>query len=447
MEVTLEQMLLARENRVLTQTRLREETGLPLISFTMNIPGPVKCSPLIERGFREGGRLLREALDQRGLTVVKAEESTAVTGCQGCYAVTGDPEELKTLCAAIENASELGRLFDLDVLDTDGIQLRRGALGQPERGCMVCGAPGRGCASRRVHSVETLQQAVRKILADYFCPRDAREIGRCALRGLLDEVCATPKPGLVDRENNGSHADMDIFTFTASAAALAPYFTDCAVIGQNTRSLPPEETFRVLRKAGRDAEAAMFAATGGINTHKGAVFTLGILCGAMGRLWRPEGGPRDPAEILRECARMTGETLQQELAESLTRPPRTAGERLYAEFGLAGIRGEMAAGLPSVGNIALPALHQYRHLGRNTSAVLTLLTLIARVADTNMVSRGGPEKAREAAEKTARLLEEGPTPEKIRDLDRWFVSRRLSPGGCADLLAAALCLHDWCGEP
>ncbi len=113
------------------------------------------------------------------------------------------------------------------------------------------------------------------------------------------EVCTTPKPGLVDRHNNGSHRDMDLFTFLDSTTALLPYWHQAVSIGQETAGLLPEETFARLREAGLAAERAMFRATGGVNTHKGAVFSLGCVLGAAGRLWTRRG----PAGTPRACWR------------------------------------------------------------------------------------------------------------------------------------------------
>ena len=448
MEVTLPQMLFAREHRVQRQQTLLTAFPHPLISFTMNIAGPEKDSPLIRRGFQEGCRLLDAALSQNRLEVLHRELVYADTGCEGYYAVAGEASRVKALCAAIENSCPLGRLFDMDVLTPQGEQLRRNAEEADRRQCIVCGAPGRGCASRRVHTVEQLQQATRRILTEHFAAADADAAAALALRALLDEVCTTPKPGLVDRVNSGSHRDMDIFTFTASAAALAPYLRRCVEIGRQTRELPPEQTFQSLRKAGLQAEQAMFAATGGVNTHKGAIFTMGTVCGALGRLWKPEAPCRDPAAIAGACGEMTIQAMEADFAAIAAAPaPVTVGQRLYREHGLKGIRGEAAAGLPSVLQVGLPALERGLAAGksRNDAAAITLLHLIAQVDDTNMIARGGMALAAEAKAKVRRLLDRNPLPEpeQIARLDQDFIRERLSPGGCADLLAVTLFLHDW----
>ena len=282
------EMLEAREARARRQRELLDSLSCPVVSFTMNIPGPVKNGPVIRRAFQEGLLRLDAALDAPGLGVVSREEIDLPTGCEALWAVRGPGRQIKELCAAIEDRDPLGRLFDLDVLDPERGGWSREDLGLSPRRCLVCGREGKGCASRRLHSVEELQEKTREILTGFFARQDREALAGQAARALMYEVCTTPKPGLVDRHNNGSHRDMDLFTFLDSTAALLPYWHQAVSIGQETAGLLPEETFARLREAGLAAERAMFRATGGVNTHKGAVFSLGCVLGAAGRLWTPE---------------------------------------------------------------------------------------------------------------------------------------------------------------
>ena len=437
MEVSLMQVLEARERRVEQQKALIARYGKPLLSFTMNIAGPVKISPLIRRGFLAGCEAL-EARFPVGGPVKHIEITEEITGYEAVYVVDLEPLELKAIAAAIEDSHGLGRLFDMDVIGADLRKLDREAVGGGSRNCIVCGAPGRGCASRRIHSVAQLQQATGDILEGYFRENDALGIGELAVQSLLKEAETTPKPGLVDRNNSGSHRDMDITTFRASAEALRSYFTACAGVGMDA-DCTPEETFIRLRQLGLEAERDMYAATGGVNTHKGAIFTIGILCGAAGRLWNGEGTWK-AEEIFREVSAMTREAMEADFRKG----GDTAGYRLYRESGIRGIRGEAAEGLPSVAKIGLPAYR--RALDRlsdgNAAGVHTLLTLVANVRDTNMLKRGGPDLARAAAEKCAGILSGDYCLGDVEALDKWFIERNLSPGGCADLLAAVYFIHD-----
>ncbi len=442
MEITLSQMLTAREERAFRQFFLNRQWGKPMVSFSMNIPGPVKDTPLIRRGFGFGLDRLEALLPAERILYRQVIE--AVTGWEAVLVVDLPAGELKAITTAIEDETKLGRLFDMDVLDATLNKLNRETVGGKSRDCIVCGAPGRGCASRRLHSVPQLQAAVRGILTRHFAEADAPRIAALAEAALRDEVHTTPKPGLVDRRNCGSHTDMDQETFLTSARALTPYFETCVRIGMETAGLLPRETFPRLRAAGLEAEQTMYAATGGVNTHKGAIFTLGVLCGCVGRLWKPEGG-LEAGEIFREVSAMTAEAMEGDFSRA---DGSTVGQRLYASGGIRGIRGEVAQGLPSVAQLGLPVYREYRAAGwsKNDAGVRTLLHLIASVEDTCLIHRGGRVLAREAAQRTAALLRQGPETAQVEALDDWFIERNLSPGGCADLLAVVYFMESLCGE-
>ena len=434
-EVTLQDILLAREQRVNRQQQLLAQYNCPLVSFTMNIAGPAKTSRLIERGFQVG----LKQLESLGTAIVAQELLYKDTGCESYFAVDMDAVALKAICTKIEEDTPLGRLFDMDVLDKNGNKLDRPG----QRGCIVCGAPGRGCAAGRVHSVSQLQATTDKILREHFRLADREQIADLAVLSLLDEVYTTPKPGLVDKRNTGSHTDMDLDTFYASANALWPYFAKCVAIGQDTATQPAEETFRLLRQVGLDAEKAMYAATGGVNTHKGAIFTLGILCGSLGRLWSADTPVPPLTLLLKECAAV-GQAATQDFFKM---DGSTAGQQLYLQKGLRGIRGEVAEGLPAVANIALPALEEGLSTGLsfNDAAACALIQLIAQVEDSNLYHRGG-EAGAAFAKESARALGKFPRKAQIEALDDAFIERNLSPGGCADLLAATCFLHHIKGD-
>ena len=436
MEVTLDQVLEARERRAEAQRAMLTQTGAPVISFCMNIPGPVKNSPLIRRAFREGLSRLEDALAEQKKKVLHRALTDAVTGCEALLAVEGETKELKEICVDLEDEDDLGRLFDLDVV-TAGESLSREDLGLPPRPCLICGAPGRGCASRRVHPVAELQAKTRALLTDYFWRKDRETMAAQAVRALLYEVCATPKPGLVDRANSGSHRDMDLFTFLDSAAALAPYFRQAAELGRSTREWAPAWAFSRLRRAGLAAERAMLSATGGVNTHKGAIFSLGTVCAAAGRMWTPERPWAGTEGILDMAARLCREAVAADFAAMDGLRPETAGARLYRETGCRGIRGELAAGLPSVREIGLPAMEAALAAGGSLeqAGLAALCALMARVEDTNLFARGGAAGQAWAAAQASQIS--GPIPDRtaLEELDREMIRRNLSPGGCADLLA------------
>jgi holo-ACP synthase/triphosphoribosyl-dephospho-CoA synthase len=247
----------------------------------------------------------------------------------------------------------------------------------------------------------------------------------------------------VDRFNNGSHRDMDIFTFLSSTSALWPYFAQCTKIGMETANLAPSETFRRLRWAGKRAEHTMKYATGGVNTHKGAIFSMGVLCGAAGRLGR-EKWP-DPASVLDECAAITAGLTQRDFQSASSQTAQTVGQKLFFRYGITGVRGQVEQGFPTVRNIGLPKLEEglRQGLSLNDAGCGTLLALIAADTDTNLIARGGRDVQLEVSAQLAELLKRDPFPrwETLEALDRTFIEKNLSPGGSADLLSVTYFLH------
>lgn len=436
METTLQEILDARERRAQRQQELLRRFQKPLVSFTMNIAGPEKNSSLIESAFRLGEELLRSQLSAAGICLLFRESQSEPTGCEGFYVLDADPLQIKRLTVEVEESSPVARLFDMDVLTADGEKISRERLELPGRRCLLCDKPAYACSRSRAHSLAQLQGETRKLLREAAVCRTSRRIGAVAAKSLLYEVCTTPKPGLVDCHNSGSHRDMDIFTFMSSTAALQPYFTDCAKIGMETADLSPRETFLQLRFRGKVAEQEMYRATGGVNTHKGAIFSLGILCGAAGRLQKEKCFAQEILCMVRE---MTREITREDFAGITEDNAMTKGQRLYARHGITGIRGQAELGFPAVAEYGLPVLRQgiARGLSVNDAGCAALLSFMAHTPDTNLMARGDLMTQQRIAAGVAQLLEEEPYPtrEVLEKLDRAFIQRNLSPGGCADLLA------------
>ena len=122
----------------------------------------------------------------------------------------------------------------MDVLRPDGSKVDRQELDLEARTCLICGGIAQNCARSRTHTVDQLREKTEELLETALANYESKKIARLACQALLYEVAATPKPGLVDRANSGSHKDMDFFTFQASAAALWPYFETCARIGMDS---------------------------------------------------------------------------------------------------------------------------------------------------------------------------------------------------------------------
>ena len=435
MDVTLQEILDARERRVQTQNALLAQYKKPVICFTMNIPGPEKYNRKIAVGFRLGDRLLQQAL--QGMHTLHRQVRYENTGCEGFYVVDHPAQTLKQLTVALEEATPLGRLFDMDVLDADGVHLHREELGLAPRKCLLCEKDATICARSRAHGLDALLQRTHSLL-DTAVSQMAQHIADTACLALRQEVTTTPKPGLVDENNSGAHRDMEIGHFFASIQALLPYFQRVAMEGYLTRELDAPHVLRRLRPMGMEAETAMLQATGGVNTHKGAIFSIGLLCAAAGRLgpehWSPEALCAEAAAMAAGVTReLTGKAAD------------TAGQRIYAQWGITGVRGQAEAGFPAVLNTGLPVLHSglQQGLSLNDAGCATLLHLLAVTDDTNLIHRSDRQTQLQVKQSVADLLVHDPYPDKsvIGKLDKEFIQKNLSPGGSADLLAATYFLH------
>lgn len=440
MEVSLQEILQAREQRAQRQQALLAKYQKPLICFTMNIPGPEKQNRDIAIGFAVGNWLLGDVL--RDYPVLHRELCRENTGNTAYYVVDLTARQLKQLTVEIEDTDPIGRLFDMDVIDTDGSKLSREDLGLERRKCLLCDNDATICARSRAHGLEQLQDRTGFLL--YLAARQwmTEYVGVRAFLALNQEYATTPKPGLVDRNNRGAHKDMGISHFFSSANALRPYFARFAEAGWLSRDAAPEETFRRIRPIGLEAEQAMLKATHGINTHKGAIFSIGLLCAAAGRLspedWQPE-------TLLAQCAAMATGLTARDFAGVTSETAKTAGERIYAAYGITGVRGQAEAGFPAVQEVGLPILQQglSKGLSFNDAGCVTLLHLIAATDDTNLIHRSNRQTQLEIKERFATMLREEPFPtmETILELDKEFIQRNLSPGGSADQLAATYFLY------
>lgn len=269
-----------------------------------------------------------------------------------------------------------------------------------------------------------------------------RRVARTAVRALYAELALEPKPGLVSLRDNGSHSDMDAGTFLHSLFALRHYFADTAQAGFEGAG------FATLQRLGRAAEVRMLRATGGINTHRGAIFALGLLAAAAGRAAALQT-PVEPAR-LRSLLRSTwGADLQAhaDLARSL--PARSNGQHAARRFGLRSAAQEAALGFPMLFETTLPALQHALRQGQPVRAarVQAFFATLARLDDTNVAHRGGWEGMCQVKALATDFLQAGGVQqtgwlERARGVHAALVRQCLSPGGCADLLACACWLQD-----
>ncbi|MDM0107372.1 triphosphoribosyl-dephospho-CoA synthase [Variovorax sp. J22R24] len=275
-------------------------------------------------------------------------------------------------------------------------------------------------------------------------PLTPAAIGRAATLALHDELALAPKPGLVTPADNGSHDDMDAHTFMRSLFALRSYFVRIAEAGH------AGVEFGELERCGIAAEARMLAATRGVNTHRGAIFMLGLLCAAAGAVVREGDGTLQPAQLRDALRTHWGAALTARSLRAPTLPGGIATRRL----GLRGASEEAASGFPVLFEVAVPVLA--RGLAKGLSPQLarldTLFHVMAVLDDSNLVHRGGLAGLRHAQAAARRFIDDGGAASvgaiaRARAMADDFVARRLSPGGAADTLAAACCVTRICALP
>ena len=289
---------------------------------------------------------------------------------------------------------------------------------------------------------------IKMDLNNYTCklsPFDAdlQKVGQYLTQAILLEVSTHPKPGLVTRLSNGAHKDMSIFTFMMSSAVLSKAFNDLQDIGQAHRGTLAE-LFCKLRSYGVGAEAELLRVTKGVNTQRGILFAGGIVSAVSGYAMNM-GLSRDA--LLPMIKEMAAGLVAKEL-KNLDHAAMTAGEKLYYKYGITGIRGEVENGFPSVVNYGLPALEDAFDKGAtiNDALVHALISLMTVVEDSNVIWRTDYDTLLEVQRIAKNILSRGSVfTEKgrmaIAETERYFLQRRISPGGSADLLSVTITLY------
>ena len=413
MKITLEQMLAARDRRVEIQNELLEsaDPGSCLCCLTLNIAGDIKRTPMTRMLFNRGIAEFK----RQGFNVIKQIETDEPTGSEAFWLLRENADEVKNRLEKIEEDPGIAasRLFDFDVLVYDRASDADSALYSPVklsrsngRKCLICDRPAAECARSRAHGLDAIKEETERLLRE-FC---SDTLAQAAYDALIAELETTPKPGLVDMNNNGSHKDMDAETLRRSADALLPYFKDAVLLGMGGCSM------RDLRARGIEADKEMFAATGGVNTHQGMIYSMGLLLAGMGKSLTCGGDYIDNASSL----------------------AKEDADRDY------GATAHAVAGFPdAVYCSERLAFHKGDH-DINTAAVFALIDSITKLDDSNLIRRGGAEGLEYAKKRASEIIA---LPERERlsaaaDFDMEMIERNLSPGGSADMLALAFLIDN-----
>ena len=437
--VALDDILAARDARVARQQALLQQGGM-LLSLTLVAPGAVKRSQLLDAIFAAALDAIRPLVDDARARIEAVDDS----GHHALYLLDGEARDWKTRMLALENRAPLARLWDIDIIDRDGVAVSRRDLGLPPRRCLICDDDAKTCARERRHDIAALQADIAR---RYRLHQQAQAIAATMRDALIREATLTPKAGLVDAAHNGGHHDMNLALFLRSADAIAPYLGDCAATGMTFAGHPASPALlAAIRPIGLAAEAAMRAATGGVNTHKGAIFAFGLTAAALGKRLA-EQHATTLAEVQADVRALCAEIL----AELRQGDCDSAGKRGYARHGISGARGEAASGFATVSAHALPLYQQELAADGNERRALlaALVALYAANDDSTTLARVGLDGlrahqhwARTLLADRATLADEARLSDAIAAYARNCAAKRLSAGGSADLLA----LTAWLGQ-
>lgn len=412
-----------------------------VISAKLNIPGPIKNNDILQKVFMDGWQTFVAGLECNSQYEMLFAER--VTGPEAFITVDGNLAAVKKTAILFEETYVLGRLFDIDVMANGqaDYQLSREDLGFGPRLCLICGKPAKVCAKEQNHTLDEGYEVINQMYQgatskELIFEKESQEtVVNNALKGLLYEVSLNPKPGLVDPVSMGSHTDMNMFTFIDSSLSLKSYLDKAFKLGRNFEGSDLKLLFNALRAEGVLAEQTMFNATNNVNTHKGAIFSLGIWVTAIA--YSTKDGSATMTEVRRVIQRMVEGLIEKDLASN--RVATTAGEQQFQTYQLTGIRGEAVNGFPGVAEVAVPFLQAT--FGTMTQRLLdTLMKIAATLEDSTLIKRAKtPDVLAEMKEWTSIYFKLGGSHTEqgmkyLCDLDRLFIERNLSIGGSADTL-------------
>ena len=414
-------LLDARDERA---SLLAAVTSRAIVFLSLNVPGPDKNSPRFDRILSRGRAAVLRAV-RNGEPLAEGRDAL---GPYALVATSSSAVEAKRACARLEESLPFGRLLDLDVFGPEGRQVDRASLGLPPRRCLACDSAAVDCIRSQRHALPELISAVDRLAREPLAA-----LARSLVNGARAELDLTPKPGLVDRADNGSHPDLSWELMSRAIDELPWYYEELIALGE-----AGDPDLAACAAAGIRAEARMAAAAGS-NTHRGYLFLSGLLLlAAAADTTGTDCGWREQIRALAGCL----------VGRHGSPAGSSHGEEARRRHGVRGVRGEALGGLPSVFDHGLPAFRRglLAFGAREAAQHYLMAVLMTTVEDTTAIHRCGPAglarlKADGAA--LAALLEgNGDHLARLRSLNGEYRAMRLTMGGVADCLALTLAVHE-----
>lgn len=436
----------AREERSNLRNKI-SMSGCANISLTLNIPGYPKSNEIIHEFFEIILNDLKIFLVANRIII--DNEINIVDGDGNFFLAKLEMQNLelqslKKLTEIFEERHELGRLIDVDVFNKHNQPISSGK----QKKCFICADKSAlQCMREQNHTFDELRTVIFDKINN-FCSKKRKEtivnrLSQYATKVLLYEISLTPKPGLVDFNNTGSHSDMDFQMFLNSTSALSVFWKEFAELGINYQK-DLKYSLSEIREIGLRAEAEMYKSTNGVNTQKGLIFLLGLSVFSSAYILK------DNNIFSEKNFQITLKTIAQNLIENelkLKSINTTHGIEVFEKYGTkgAGARYQAQYGFPIILDKVLPYLliNLNKEILSNkikTDKVLTeaLLLIIKNLDDTNVLYRKGIDVAEELKSFASDVIN---GKKQYEDLCKFCIKQNISPGGAADMIAISLFIY------
>ena len=435
----LQSILKARDQRAFLKGQIAQK-GLPSLSLSLNVPGFPKSNLTVEAFFRSCLHDLKHHLRAHQIDI---QEKDAIEICDDAgdfFLVPFSTNKLnlkriKQICEDFEEGHPLGRFVDVDLNDWQGHGISSGK----SKLCFFCREkPAIECRRGNVHDLRVLRSFMFSEMGTYSWgqreKRIAEELSALAKQAILAEVSLTPKPGLVDQFGPGCHTDMNYQTFVVSTEAIAPWFDELVHEGFAFQDDDLTQALPRLREIGLKMESAMFEATGNVNTQKGIIFLMGLSLFACGKLASQNG--HFEAEKFRNIIQSVCKDLVRKEMVNSALSGKSHGQKIFANYGFSGARGEAESGFATVFDFGLPQLTQVKQLN-DKLLIKCFLAIAANNNDTNILFRSNLEVLGTFRNLCRNTLVDFSI-ENYSEVIAYCKQQNISPGGSADLLAVTI---------